>query len=93
MDRLAPGASGRELFAAIILATFDALSAVLKCNEMTLSAFADPITEVSLYQSLLVNRVPLRRDLANIDSGSISHPTRTLFYSSRGAGILCAGGV
>jgi len=58
IDRLAPGASGREIFAAIVLATFDALAVVVKRNDISLSTFPDPVSVVALYQSLLVNRVP-----------------------------------
>lgn len=58
IDRLAPAASGREIFAAIVLASFDALAVVVKRNDISLSNFPDPVSEVALYQSLLVNRVP-----------------------------------
>jgi|SRR5277367_774375 hypothetical protein len=61
IDRLAPGASGREIFAAIVLAAFDALSVVVKRNDISLSTFPDPVTEVALYQALLVNRVQTLR--------------------------------
>ena len=57
IDRLAPDASPRDLISAIILAGFDCLSIVLKRSD-TLSTFPDPVTEVNLYQSILVNRVP-----------------------------------
>ena len=58
IDLLAPGASGGEIFAAVVLAAFDALSVVVKRNDISLSTFPDPVTEVALYQALLVNRVP-----------------------------------
>jgi hypothetical protein len=57
VDRLADGSSGREIFSALILAAFDALSVILKRNDMSLSNYPDPMTEVALYQSLLINRV------------------------------------
>jgi hypothetical protein len=58
VDRIADGSSGREIFSALILAAFDALSVALKRSDMSLSNYPDPMTEVALYQSLLVNRVP-----------------------------------
>ena len=57
IDRLAPDSSAREIVSAIILAAFDCVSIVLKRSD-TLSTFPEPITEVNLYQSLLVNRIP-----------------------------------
>jgi hypothetical protein len=57
IDRLADGASGSHIFAVTILAAFDALAVVLKRNDMTVSNFPDPLSEVTLYQSILVNRV------------------------------------
>jgi hypothetical protein len=57
VDRIADGSSGREIFSALILAAFDALSVVLKRSDMSLSSYPDPMAEVALYQSLLVNRV------------------------------------
>ena len=57
VDRIADGSSGREIFSALILAAFDALAVVLKRSDISLSNYPDPMTEVALYQSLLVNRV------------------------------------
>jgi len=57
IDRSAEDASGRDIFQSLILAGFDALSVVLKRSDMTISTFQDPISEVNLYQSILVNRV------------------------------------
>jgi hypothetical protein len=57
VDRITDGSSGREIFSALILAAFDALSVVLKRSDISLSSYPDPMTEVALYQSLLVNRV------------------------------------
>lgn len=57
IDRLVDGATGSQIFTAIILAAFDALAIVLKRSDMTVSNFPDPLSEVTLYQSILVNRV------------------------------------
>jgi hypothetical protein len=59
IDRIADKASGRDIFQSLIMAAFDALSIVLKRSDMTTSTLQDPISEVSLYQSFLVNRVIL----------------------------------
>jgi len=58
IDRLCnPETMPMDIVSAIILAGFDCLAIVLKRSD-TLSSFPDPITEVNLYQSILVNRVP-----------------------------------
>jgi hypothetical protein len=83
IDLLAPGASGVEIFAAVILAAFDALSVVVKRNDISLSTFPDPVTEVALYQTLLVNRVPSPLlPNANIDSCPPGDTTRSVFHST-----------
>src|SRR5579859_2870499 len=71
IDRLAPDSSARDLVSAIILAAFDCLSIVLKRSD-TLSTFPEPITEVNLYQSLLVNRIPAFLSVRK-DKHSLSH--------------------
>jgi hypothetical protein len=47
------------MFSTVILAAFDALSLALKRSDISISNFPDPMTEVTLYQSLLSNRVSL----------------------------------
>lgn len=70
IDRLAEGSTGLEIFSALILAAFDALSVVVKRRDMALSTLPDPIAEVSLYQSILVNRVCSPNGFINEDSCS-----------------------
>jgi hypothetical protein len=57
IERLAEGSSPRDIAASLILASFDALSLILKRSDITMSQLPDPLTEVILYQSLFVNRV------------------------------------
>jgi hypothetical protein len=57
IDRLADGTPPLEVFCGLILAALDALSLVLKRSDISLSTYPDPVTEVNLYQSILVNRV------------------------------------
>lgn len=57
IDRLALDSTARDLVSAIILAAFDCLSIVLKRSD-TLSTLPEPITEINLYQSILVNKIP-----------------------------------
>jgi hypothetical protein len=75
IDRLADGASGSQIFTVIILAAFDALAIVLKRSDMTISNFPDPLSEVTLYQSILVNRVFTLAILLMIDSRITSDQT------------------
>jgi hypothetical protein len=67
IDRLSNDASGLQIFSSLILAAFDALSVVLKRSDMSVSNFPDPISEVTLYQSLLINRVSAFNTLLMID--------------------------
>lgn len=57
VDRLVDGSAPGEIYAGLIIAAFDALSLVLKRSDMALSSYPEPISEVALYQAILVNRV------------------------------------
>ena len=70
IERLAENTSARDIIQSLVLAGFDALSLVLKRSDMTTSTFQDPISEVTLYQSILVNRVRLHVGVAHIDPRS-----------------------
>jgi len=59
IERLADGIDPSQIFPAIITAAFDALAMVLKRSDMTLNPLPEPVTEVTLYQSILANRVVL----------------------------------
>lgn len=52
-----PHATAQDVCKSLILAGFDALAIVLKRSDITLSAYPEPMTEVALYQSIIVNRV------------------------------------
>ena len=70
IERLAENTSARDIIQSLVLAGFDALSLVLKRSDMTTSTFQDPISEVTLYQSILVNRVRPHVSVAHIDPRS-----------------------
>jgi len=59
IERLADGIDTSRVFPAIITAAFDALAFVLKRSDMTVNPLPEPVTEVTLYQSILANRVVL----------------------------------
>jgi len=59
IERLAEGIDTSQIFPAIIMAAFDALAIVLKRSDMTLNPLPEPVVEVTLYQSILANRVVL----------------------------------
>jgi len=52
-----PHATAQDVCKNLILAGFDGLAIVLKRSDINLSTYPEPMTEVALYQSIIVNRV------------------------------------
>jgi hypothetical protein len=87
VDRFADDASGRELFRSLTLAAFDSLSIASKHTDFTIYVGQDPISEVHLYQSILINRVSSHHLLvfpADVDSRALGHEKRRVRDPARG---------